>query len=184
MLTLAGVAGVVGLLAYGFTTDPRAIPSTLTGKPAPDFSLPRVDGGTVRLSDLRGQVVLLNFWASWCLPCREEAPLLEAAWQRTRDQGVVFLGVNIQDTAEAAWEFLRAYRISYPNLRDERNRVAIDYGVYGIPETYFIDRAGRITSKYVGALTREILAARLEAAAQGIIGAEERSRGPNAISVR
>ncbi len=182
MLTVVGA--VVGLLAYGFTTDPRAIPSTMVGKPAPDFSLALFDGRTVRLSDFRGKVVFLNFWASWCPPCREEAPLLEAAWRRYKEQGVVFIGVDLQDTEEAGRELLKEFAISYMNGRDPKDRVAIDYGVYGIPETYFIDPTGRITAKYVGALNQDILAARLAEAAKGIVSTEGKSRDFQSISVR
>lgn len=178
------VSAVVGLLAYGFTTDPRAIPSTMVGKAAPDFSLTLFDGRTVKLSDFRGKVVFLNFWASWCPPCREEAPLLEAAWHGYKSQGVVFLGVDIQDTDEEARRFIQAFGITYPNGRDPKNRIAIDYGVYGIPETYFIDPNGRITAKYIGALRMDILAARLAEAAQGIVGTEGKSRDYQSISVR
>ncbi len=181
---LAAATGVIGLLAYGLTTDPRAVPSTMVGKPAPDFSLRLFNGRTVRLSDFRGKVVLLNFWASWCPPCRDEAPLLETAWQRYEKQEVIFLGVDIQDREEAAREFLREFRISYSNGRDDRNRIAIDYGVYGIPETYFIDPDGRITAKYIGALDWKILAARLGEASRGIVSTEGKSRDYRSISVR
>jgi cytochrome c biogenesis protein CcmG, thiol:disulfide interchange protein DsbE len=181
---LASVGAVVGLLAYGFTTDPRAVPSTMVGNTAPDFSLALFDGRTVRLSDFRGKVVFLNFWSSWCPPCREEAPLLEAAWKRYQSRGVAFLGVAIQDTEEDARRFVRAFEITYPNGRDSNNRIAIDYGVYGIPETYFIDPNGRITAKYVGALSNTILAARLAEAARGIVGTEGKSKDYQSISVR
>src|SRR3970282_162053 len=125
VLVLGAVGGVVTLLAYGFTTDPRAIPSILTGKPAPDFSLTLFDGRTVRLSDFRGKVV--------------------------------FLGVDIQDTEEAARRFIQEFGITYMNGRDPKNRIAIDYGVYGIPETFFIDRDGQITYKHIGALGWEAI---------------------------
>lgn len=184
IVVLAVVGAVVGLLAFGFTTNPRAIPSTMLGKAAPDFSLTLLDGRAVRLSDFRGKVVLLNFWASWCPPCRDEAPLLEAAWQRYRNQDVVFLGVDIQDTEEDARRFVQAFGITYPNGRDPKNRIAIDYGVYGIPETYFVDPTGRITAKYIGALNAGVLTARLTEATQGIVGAEGKSRDYQSISVR
>ena len=162
---LAIVGAVVGLLAYGFTTDPWAIPSTMVGKPAPDFSLTLFDGRTVRLSDFRGKVVFLNFRASWCAPCRGEAPLLEVAWKRYKAQGVVFLGVDIQDTEEGARRF-------------------IHYGVYDIPETYFIDPTGRVTAKYIGPMTPTVLSGRLAEAAQGILPTEGKSRDCQSISVR
>ena len=184
VLVLGAVAGVVTLLAYGFTTDPRAIPSMLTGKPAPDFSLTLFDGRTVRLSDFRGKVVFLNFWASWCPPCRAEARLLEQSWQRYKDQGVVFLGVDIQDTEEAARRFIQEFGITYMNGRDPKNRIAIDFGVYGIPETFFIDRDGQITYKHIGALGWETILVKLGDAARGIASTEGKSKDYQAISVR
>ncbi len=156
VLSLTTVGALVALLAYGFTKDPRAIPSPLTGQPAPDFTLTLFDGRTVRLSDFRGKVVFLNFWASWCPPCRDEAPLLEQTWQRYKARDVVFLGVDIQDTESAARQFLDEFRISYMNGRDANGRIAINYGVYGIPETFFIDRDGRITYKHIGALDEQV----------------------------
>jgi cytochrome c biogenesis protein CcmG/thiol:disulfide interchange protein DsbE len=183
-LTLAAIGSMVGLLAYGFTTDPRAIPSILTGKPAPDFSLTLFDGRTIRLSDFRGKVVFLNFWASWCPPCRAEARMLEQAWQRYKDQGVVFLGVEIQDKEEAARGFIQEFGITYINGRDPQNRIAIDYGVYGIPETFFIDKDGRITYKQIGAQSWETIVAKIENAAQGIATTEGKSQDYQSISVR
>jgi len=175
------VVTLIGLLAYGFRTDPRAIPSPLVGTRAPDFTLPLFDGGAVRLSDYSGKAVVLNFWASWCIPCREEAPLLEAAWQALKDQDVVFLGVNIQDTEEAARSFLRQFRITFPNGRDAAGKIAIDYGVYGIPETFFIDRQARITAKVIGPLGPEPLAARARDALRGVVGTEERRPGYQSV---
>ncbi len=184
LLPLVAIGGVVALLAYGFTVNPRDIPSTLTGKVAPDFALTLFDGRSVRLSDFRGKVVFLNFWASWCPPCRAEARLLEQSWQRYKDHGVVFLGVDIQDTEEAARGFLREFGITYMNGRDPKNRLAIEYGVYGIPETFFIDKDGRITYKHIGALGWQTIVAKIENAAQGIATTEGKSQDYQAISVR
>jgi cytochrome c biogenesis protein CcmG/thiol:disulfide interchange protein DsbE len=184
ILVLAATAAFLGLLAYGFSTDPRAVPSVLTGKPAPDFTLTLFDGQTVRLADFRGKVIFLNFWASWCPPCRAEARLLEEAWQRYKRQDVVFLGVDIQDTEEAGREFLREFGVTYMNGRDPKNRISIDYGVYGIPETYFIDREGRITHKHVGALGWQTIAEKLDEAGQGVRSGEGKSRDYQSISVR
>lgn len=164
---------LIAVLAFGFTRDPREIPSPLIGRPAPPFAVRLTDGREVRLSDLRGKVVFLNFWASWCPPCRAEARALEAAWQRHRDGDVVFLGVNMQDREEAAREFLREFGITYPNGIDGGNRIAIDYGVWGIPETFFLDRDGRITYKHIGALGGGTIHAKLEEARQGTLSRRE-----------
>ena len=176
------VIPLIWLLAYGFTRDPRYIQSPLIGRHAPAFTLTRFDGGTISLKDLRGKAVLVNFWASWCPPCRLEAPTLEAAWQRYKDKDVVFLGVNIQDREKDALAFIKEFEITYLNGRDLNRRVAVDYDVWGIPESFFIDREGRITYKQVGAVEWPIITAKLDEALQGIVSAKE-GRG-NYQSVR
>ena len=170
---LLPAAAVLALLAYGFTTEPKYIPTPLIAKPAPPFSLPRFDGGVLRLEELRGKVVFLNFWASWCPPCRAEARMLEAAWQMYRKEGAVFVGVNIQDKEPDARAFLEEFGITYPNVIDQGSRVAIDYGVWGLPETFFIDREGRITYKHVGTLGRSTVTAKLDEALRGVVSASE-----------
>ena len=166
---------IVWLLAYGFSRDPRYIQSPLIAQQASSFTLPLFGGGTIRLEDLRGKVVFLNFWASWCPPCRAEAGTLEAAWQRYKDREVVFLGIDIQDTEQDARAFIKEFGITYMNARDESGKVAIEYGVWGIPETFFIDREGRITYKQVGALGSPIITAKLDEALRGIVSAQEGS---------
>ena len=170
---LLPAAAVLALLAYGFTTEPKYIPTPFIAKPAPPFSLPRFDGGVLRLEELRGKVVFLNFWASWCPPCRAEARMLEAAWQKYKNEGAVFVGVNIQDKEPDARAFLEEFGITYPNVIDRGSRVAIDYGVWGLPETFFIDREGRITYKHVGALGRSTVTAKLDEALRGVVSASE-----------
>ena len=173
VVVLTVVGGIIAILAYGFTRDPRAIPSPLLGKPATPFTLTLFDGRRLSLENLRGKVVFLNFWASWCPPCRAEARTLEAAWQKYKDRDVVFVGVNIQDTEEAAQAFLGEFGITYPNGRDALGKIAIDYGVWGIPETFFIDRHGRITYKHVGGLGWQTITAKLDEAQYGIVSAKE-----------
>jgi cytochrome c biogenesis protein CcmG/thiol:disulfide interchange protein DsbE len=152
LIPLAAVP-VLAVLAYGFRTDPRAIPSPLVGRPAAPFALTAFDGAPVTLEKLRGQVVVLNFWASWCYPaCYEEAPVLEAGWKQFRERGVAVVGVDIQDTEEAARRFIARFGLTFPNLPDPKGAVAIDYGVYGVPETFLIDRRGTIRDKRVGGL--------------------------------
>ncbi len=154
---------LIGLLAYGFTTDPRAIPSPLIKKPAAPFTLKLFDGGPMHLEDLRGKVVLLNFWASWCFPaCYEEAPVLERAWRAYKDRGVVVVGVDIQDTEPQARQFIGQFGLTFPNGPDPGGKVAIDYGVYGVPETFVIDQQGIIAYKQVGAVTERMLAEQVE----------------------
>jgi cytochrome c biogenesis protein CcmG/thiol:disulfide interchange protein DsbE len=152
-IPLASVPVLV-LLAYGFRTDPREIPTPLIGKPAAPFTLKTFDGRDLSLDGLRGRVVVMNFWASWCYPaCYEEAPALERGWQAYKERGLVMVGVDIQDKDEPARRFLAQFGHTFANGPDPAGRVAVDYGVYGVPETFFIDRAGRIRFKHVGALT-------------------------------
>ena len=152
------VLPVLILLAYGFRTNPRDVPSPLIGKPAAPFALKAFDGADLSLEALRGRVVVVNFWASWCYPsCYEEAPALERGWQAYKDRGVTMIGVNIQDKEEPAKKFLAQFGHTFPNAPDPAGRVSVDYGVYGVPETFFIDRAGRVRFKHVGAITDEVL---------------------------
>ena len=159
----AAVLPVLVLLAYGFKTDPREIPSPLLGRPAAAFSLTTFAGSPVSLEDLRGKVVMLNFWASWCVPaCYEEAPALERTWREYKDKGVVLVGVDIQDKEEAARKFMAEFGYSFPNAPDPAGRVAVSYGVYGVPETFFIDRKGRVRFKSVGAVTEQVARQQLD----------------------
>lgn len=173
LITLAVLLPLIGILAYGFMRDPRYINSPLIGQQAAPFTVTLFDGKKLSLDDLRGKTVFLNFWASWCPPCRAEARDLEAAWQRVKDSDVVFLGVDIQDTEEDARAFLREFSITYPNGRDLSGKVAVDYGVWGIPETFFIDPQGRITYKHVGSLGTALITAKLDEARRGIVSAKE-----------
>lgn len=148
------VVPLLALLAYGFRTNPREVPSPLVGRPAAPFALTSFGGEALSLGALRGKVVVLNFWASWCYPaCYEEAPVLERGWQEWRERGVVVVGVDIQDTDEKARKFMDEFRLTFPNAPDTAGKVSIEYGVYGVPETFFIDRRGVIRLKHVGAVT-------------------------------
>lgn len=123
---------------------------------APDFDLARLDrSGTLQLSTLRGKAVVLNFWASWCLPCRKEAPLLEQAWQKWRSKGVVVVGVDANDFKSDARRFARRYRITYPLVYDGPGKWLDDYGISAFPETFFVRPDGRLSSWVQGQLSKE-----------------------------
>jgi cytochrome c biogenesis protein CcmG/thiol:disulfide interchange protein DsbE len=162
-LMLIAVLPVLALFAYGLTLDSRSFHSPLVGRQASDFTLQLFDGGTFTLSEQRGKVVVMNVWSSWCIPaCYNEAPALEAAWQRYRGQDVMFLGVNYQDRDAAAREFLARFRHTFPNGPDVGSKVAIEYGLRGVPETFFIDRDGRIAHKHVGEISFPTLVQQIE----------------------
>ena len=121
------------------------------------------EGAPLMLAAHRGKVVVLNFWASWCYPgCYEEAPILEKNWRAYRERGVVVLGVAIQDKREAVEKFVRDFGLTFPNAQDVTGTVSVDYGVYGVPETFFLDRQGRIRVKHVSAVTDAVFRATVE----------------------
>ena len=164
-LVAIGVIGsgvLLASLAVGVVRDPPQPPSPLLGQPAPDVRLTALDGSVVELAGLRGRPVIINFWASWCPPCREEAPLLRRVQEEYRDRGLVVLGVVFEDSAENARTFMRQYDQRYPGLLDPDGRTAVDYGVFGIPETYFVGRDGIVTYKQSGAISWEILSREAE----------------------
>ena len=173
VLAALAVGGFIGILAYGFTRDERYMRTPVTAALAPSFILTLFDGKVTKLEDFRGKTVLVNFWASWCIPCRAEAPALESAWQKHKGKAVVFVGVNTQDKEEDAKAFMKEFGITYLNGPDRNGNIAVDYGVWGIPQTFFIDPQGRITYKHAGELKAAIVAAKLDEAMRGIVSASE-----------
>lgn len=134
--------------------------------PAPDFTLTTFEGQTIHLSDFRGKVVVLNIWASWCVPCRDEAPVLEAVWREYKDRGVVFIGVDYADTEREARAFIAEFGVTYPNGPDIGTRIYTQYRARGVPETYFVGKDGRLHDPYIGPLTETELRTRLEVLTQ------------------
>jgi cytochrome c biogenesis protein CcmG, thiol:disulfide interchange protein DsbE len=154
-IPLLAFVGLALMLGAGLKLKPREVPSPFIGKPAPAFSLPHLRDPALRLAkaDMQGEVWLLNVWASWCAPCREEHPLLVAL---ARDQQVPLIGLNYKDDPRNAQEWLRKlgdpYRVS---VSDRDGLVGIDYGVYGVPETFLIDKHGIVRHKHIGPLTEQ-----------------------------
>ena len=164
---LAAVTAVLlFVLAKGFGRDPHEVPFQLRGKPAPDFTLKRLDNGAaVKLSDLKGKPLVLNFWASWCGPCKMEHPVVTMAARRY-GQEIQFYGVVFEDSEENARGFAGTPDPSFPQLIDERSRMAVDYGVTGVPETYFIDATGIIRDKVAFPIDPRTMAEKLAALKQ------------------
>ena len=158
---LAAIGAMVGLFAYGFTVDPKLVKSPLVGGPAPEFTVTQIGGQEkVSLGGLRGTPVVLNFWASWCVACRTEAIVLQAAHIKYEKNGrkIRVIGIAIQDTEEAALGFAKRFGKSYfLALDSEEGEISLNYGLYGVPETFFIDADGNVSYKHVGAVTPEIL---------------------------
>ncbi len=153
-----GPAGFVVLLLSAFPclaeqTAAQTLPPTKEPFAAPEFVLGDIDGNTHRMSDYRGQVVVLNFWATWCPPCREEMPSMERAWQKVRGTGIVILAVNVGEDEDTIFEFTGNYPVSFPLLMDREAGVIGEYRVVGLPTTYIVSPEGLVTHKTVG--TRE-----------------------------
>lgn len=160
---------VVGLIR----TD---APKATQGSAVPDFNLPTVGGGTLSSGDLRGSPVVVNFWASWCEPCQQEAPDLEATWKKYESKGVRVIGVNYEDQPADAQGFVTKYGVTYPSVRDEGGQLAAKFGVRGVPETFFVDSQFRFFSigqgqevgnrsgtRILGAVSRPQLIGQIEA---------------------
>ncbi len=157
LIPLALFVVVVGFLAIGLTLNPREVPSPLIGKPAPTFTLPQLHDPEKALSphDLVGKVWLLNFWASWCGGCKDEHPVL---MRLAKSGEVPIYGMDYKDQRDEALTWLRRWGNPYPAIGvDQSGRVGIDYGVYGVPETYVIDKAGMIRFKQIGPLDYDTL---------------------------
>jgi cytochrome c biogenesis protein CcmG/thiol:disulfide interchange protein DsbE len=162
------LVALVALLAYGLAQNEpdRSVDQALAQgerASAPDLELPKLGGGgSGSLDDYRGQVVVLNFWASWCKPCREESPLLEKWHRRMRDRGGTVLGVDMLDVTSRAQEFIDEYDLSYPMLKDKDGEGLERYGVVQYPETFVIDRRGRIAAVQRGPVDEDFMQTRVE----------------------
>ena len=161
------VLGLLAILAWasvssgpargGLAVNESFIELDVDAEAAPDFTLPLIGGGETGSAELRGQVVMVDFWASWCPPCRDEAPVLAQAYREYRDRGVEFVGVNLWDNSGDAEVFLKQEGHEYPNGIDKDGKIAISYGVRGIPEKFFISREGLIVRKFSGPMDADRL---------------------------
>ena len=150
---------IVLLTIIGCTSKPQSTPTPL---PIADFAAHDLNGNPVKLSDYLGKIVVLNFWATWCPPCRAEMPGLEAFYQEYRDQGVVVLAVNVSDSAADIIAFAREYGLTFPILRDSQREGIRTYKVQALPTTFFLDRQGQVRHRQVGAMSKDAFAQLLE----------------------
>ena len=169
-LVVIGVLALTALLALGLTN--RSSPTGRSGatrihKPAPPINISLYNGGGISPERYAGKPLVVNFWASWCGPCRQEAPLFERLWREYGERGVVFIGVNIQDAHADARAYLSEFGITYPNGYDEGGRISVDYGVIGIPVTFFINREGVVERRWVGAVREAKLRLWIDELARG-----------------
>jgi len=157
------VIPLVTVLAMGFGQDPRALPNVMEGRTAPQFHLSDLDGmQSYDLAELAGKPVVLNFWASWCVPCAQEHPWLIRTAQQYEPRGVVFLGVLYGDEAVNGKAFLKRNGHAFPTLLDPGGHSALDYGVAGVPETFVISPQGQIVHKFVGPIEPDLMTELLE----------------------
>ena len=168
-LSVALVLGLLGLLVWKVSHqigDETVASDVRKGErpAAPAFDLERLEGGRLSSSDLEGKVQVINFWASWCEPCRDEAALLEQASRDMRSRDVVVVGIDHQDAKQFATAFAKRYGMTYPLVRDPDDRLYEKYGATGVPESFFVDRDGRVVAHIPGAVTRETLADGLQEA--------------------
>ena len=153
---VAGVAAAVSVVSVGFGRDPSIVSSQSMSKPAPELAGATLEGGRFDLAEQRGKVVLVNVWASWCGPCRTEYPVLEAAARGLGPRGLVVVGINTQDTREKARAFLREMGGAvYPSVPDNDGTHAINWGTFGVPETFVVDRDGTVRARLAGEVTAE-----------------------------
>ncbi len=168
VVSLLNVGLLALLLTQLLTPAPNAGSDPLVGHPAPNFSLAKLSPDTrkpaLSLSNFKGKPVVLNFWASWCAPCKEEVPLLESTWKQVQAQGkdVIFLGIDYQDSNNDAISFLQLYGITYPIVLDADGSVALKFSVISLPQTIFINRDGTVMSRVSRELTAQVLSSNLQ----------------------
>jgi cytochrome c biogenesis protein CcmG/thiol:disulfide interchange protein DsbE len=169
VIVVVVVLGFAALFAFGLKPrDARDIASPRIDKTLPSFEAPLLAryqhqyGESLNLTEYAGQPMVVNFWASWCPPCRREAAIMEAAWRKYQDR-VMFIGVNFQDKEGDAETFLTEFPKSYPSVSDPRGSIGIDWGVFGLPETYFIRADGTLSFKNNGETSAETLETQIQA---------------------
>lgn len=170
------IAALVVVLVLAFRRDPHDIRTGTVGRPAAAFRLQKLDGtGTLALDDAKGKVTVVNFFASWCIPCKQENPDLVRVYERYRASDVAFIGVLYQDSRDSGLKYVKDNGVTWPTASDDDGQVAFAYGVFGIPETYFIDAEGVIQGRHIGPIDEATLVTAIDCL---------RSKAPSADCVR
>ena len=167
------IGALVVVLVLSFRRDPLDLRTGTVGKPAAAFTLEQLDGsGPITVTPTGGKVIVLNFFASWCIPCKQENPALIRVYERYRASDVIFIGILYQDALDSGLRYVRDNGVTWPTVNDDRGRVAFSYGVFGIPETFFIGTDGVIAGRHIGPIDETTLANGIECL---------RSKTPSAI---
>ena len=164
-LSLGSIVLLIGILVVAVVFGLQLVRQNQTqptGGPAPDFTVTTFEGDTFKLSDLRGRIVVLNFWASWCAPCRAEAPALQNVWEQYQDDGVLLLGIAYADNGPKSLEYIAEFDITFPNAPDLGTRISEMYHIQGVPETFIIDRDGNVAQFIYAGVTEAQLSSILD----------------------
>ena len=156
-MLIAGFTIFLAIGVMGTTTATSRSGKELVGKKAPSFVAPKVGGQLVSLENYKNKPLVLNFWASWCPPCRDETPGMERIWRKYEDQGVVILGINVQDGEKEAERYISEFGVTFSNALDLDGSITVDYGVTGLPVTFFIDNDSVVTGRWVGSISEDRL---------------------------
>ena len=156
-MLIAGFTIFLAIGVMGTTTATSRSGKELVGKKAPSFVAPKVGGQLVSLENYKNKPLVLNFWPSWCPPCRDETPGMERIWRKYEDQGVVILGINVQDGEKEAERYISEFGVTFSNALDLDGSITVDYGVTGLPVTFFIDNDSVVTGRWVGSISEDRL---------------------------
>ena len=156
-MLIAGFTIFLAIGVMGTTTATSRSGKELVGKKAPSFVAPKVGGQLGSLENYKNKPLVLNFWASWCPPCRDETPGMERIWRKYEDQGVVILGINVQDGEKEAERYISEFGVTFSNALDLDGSITVDYGVTGLPVTFFIDNDSVVTGRWVGSISEDRL---------------------------
>ena len=156
-ILIAGFTTFLAIGVLGTSTATGRSGKELVGKKTPFFVAPKVGGQLISLEDYKERPLILNFWASWCPPCRDETPGMERVWRKYKDEGVIILGINVQDGEKEAERYISEFGVTFSNALDLDGSITVDYGITGLPVTFFINKKGFVIGRWVGSISEEKL---------------------------